>query len=264
MSTAHVERFAGIARLVGVDGVDRLAGAHVAVVGIGGVGSWAVEALARTGVGRLTLIDLDEICVSNVNRQVHTLETTVGQAKVEVMAERVRLIQPTCDVRAVQDFFTAKTADALLDDDFDLVVDAIDSARSKALLIARCYRQGLPVVVCGGAGGRLDPTQLRVDDLSRTQGDALLRRIRDLLRKEHGLPRSGKWKLPTVFSAEPPRWPGEDGAICVKGDATADGAAPGKGFRLDCASGYGAATFVTGTMGFMAASVAVQRLLAKA
>lgn len=252
---SYEDRFAGMARLAGVDGVERLRNAHVAVVGVGGVGSWTVEALARSGVGALTLIDLDEVCLSNVNRQLHTLTSTVGQAKVEVLARRVAEIQPSCQVHAVQDFFTAKTASALMAPGFDVVVDAIDSARSKAVLIAECAQRAIPVVVCGGAGGRLDPGQLQVADLNRTQGDGLLRRIRDLLRKEHGFPRNPKWHIPAIYTEEPARWPAEDGSVCVGGGG------PGKGFRLDCASGYGAATFVTGTMGFWAAGLAVQAIL---
>ncbi|MCO4760026.1 MAG: tRNA threonylcarbamoyladenosine dehydratase, partial [Myxococcales bacterium] len=260
---SYEDRFGGIARLVGVPGAERLRGSRVAIIGIGGVGSWTVEALARTGVGHLSLIDLDEVCINNANRQLHALDGTVGRAKVDVMAERTKLIQPTCDVVAHQDFFTAKTADSLLDPGFDVVIDAIDSARSKALLIALCHQRNLPIVVCGGAGGRLDPTQLEVADLNRTRGDGLLRRIRDLLRKEHGLPSNAKWQIPTVFSAEPAKWPNADGEICEKGQATGDAKGPGKGFRLDCSTGYGAATFVTGTMGFMAAAIATEIIVGK-
>ncbi len=248
---SYEDRFSGIARLVGVSGAERLRGAHVAIVGIGGVGSWTVEALARSGVGTLTLIDLDEVCINNANRQLHALDTTVGRAKVEVMAERVRLIQPSCHVRAVQDFFTAKTAESLLGDDVDVVVDAIDSARNKALLIAMCRRRGLPVIVCGGAGGRLDPGQIHVCDLNRTNGDALLRSVRDLLRKEHGLPRNPKWQVSTICSTEPAKWPTVDGETRPTG----------RGFRLDCTTGYGAASFVTGTMGFMAAALATRLII---
>jgi len=255
VSGLYEDRFAGIARLVGADAVDKLRAAHVAVVGVGGVGSWTVEALARSGVGQLSLIDLDEICLSNINRQVHTLTSTVGQAKVDALARRVTEIQPSCKVHAIQQFFTAKSADSLLTPQFDVVVDAIDSARSKALLIAKCHEQSIEVVVCGGAGGRLDPSRLQVADLNRTKGDPLLRRIRDLLRKEHGFARSKRWKIQAIFSDESARWPAEDGSICVTGTG------PGPGFRLDCASGYGAATFVTGAMGFWAAGLAVDAIV---
>ena len=214
---SYEDRFAGIARLVGRDAASRLRAAHVAVVGIGGVGSWAVEALARTGIGELTLIDLDEVCINNANRQLHALNSTVGRAKVAVMAERIAQIQPSCQVHAVQDFFTAKTADDLLLDEFDVVIDAIDSARSKALLIALCHQRGIPIVVCGGAGGRIDPAKICVADLNRTEGDGLLRRIRDLLRTEHGLPRNPKWQIPTLYSTEAAKWPTAAGEICGHG-----------------------------------------------
>ena len=164
-------RFGGIGRLFGVDALARLRAAHVCVVGIGGVGSWTVEALARSGVGQLTLVDLDEICISNVNRQLHALNADVGRAKVEVMAERVRGINPECDVRPLPEFFTESNAEALLNTRYDFVVDAIDSLANKCRLIALCRDKKIPIVTCGGAGGRQDPTQVRVADLADTSHD---------------------------------------------------------------------------------------------
>lgn len=249
-------RWTGIGRLYGVDGVRRLQASHAMVIGLGGVGSWTVEALARSGVGRLTLVDLDEICVSNTNRQLHTLTGTIGQTKAEVLAERVRAIAPDCNVDAVVDFFTARSEAAILGRAPDVVVDAIDSQKSKALLIAACLRRGIPVLVCGGAGGRIDPLALRSGDLSASGHDGLLRNLRKSLRQSGALDGSGPWDIPAVWSMEPQRWPTADG--CVADSRPADS----KATRLDCAEGFGAATMVTGTFGFALASLAVQRLLA--
>ncbi len=248
-------RWTGIGRLYGVAGVQRLRASHVMVIGLGGVGSWTVEALARSGVGRLTLVDLDEICVSNTNRQLHTLTGTIGRSKAEVLAERVAAIAPDCAVEAVVDFFTARSEAAILGRAPDVVVDAIDSQKSKALLIAACVRRAIPVLVCGGAGGRIDPLALRRGDLSASGHDGLLRNLRKSLRDAGVLQGGGPWGIPAVWSIEPQRWPTSDG--CVADARPADS----KATRLDCAEGFGAATMVTGTFGFALASLAVEVLL---
>ena len=198
-------RFGGLARLYGAAGLARLRAAQVLVVGLGGVGSWTVEALARSGVGVLTLVDLDDICVSNVNRQLPALDGTIGRAKAEVLAERVRGINPECRVEARVEFFTEDSAERLLQRGAgggergradrltpDFVVDAIDSVANKCRLIALCRAQGIPLVSCGGAGGRRDATQVRVVDLARTTHDRLLSEVRKRLRQAHGFPREGK------------------------------------------------------------------------
>ena len=250
-------RFDGMGRLLGVAGAAALGRAHVCVVGIGGVGSWTVEALARSGIGALTLVDLDEVCVSNANRQLHALDGNVGRFKVEVMAERVARIHPGCQVHAVTEFFTQTSADHLLAGGFDMVVDAIDSVSNKALLIGGCRQRGLRVVTVGGAGGRTDPCQVRVADLNQTMNDGLLRRLRSTLRQRHDFPRGrDPWGIPAVFSLEPPVYPMPDGGVCER---VVPGNAPR---RLDCADGYGAASFVTGTFGFAAAAVVVRTLAA--
>jgi len=255
--TNHEARFGGILRLYGKDGQERLRQAHVCVVGIGGVGSWAVEALARSGIGTLTLVDLDDVCISNVNRQLHAVTGEFGKPKVEVMAARVRLINPDCVVHAQQLLFTASTAEAILATKYDCVLDAIDQTRMKALLIARCRSRKLPIVTTGGAGGRRDPTAIRVDDLARSTHDGLLAATRKLLRDEHGFPREPKttFGVDCVFSPEPQVFPTRDGGVCEQPE-------PGTRLRLDCRSGYGTATFVTGAFGFAAAAQAVKRLVA--
>jgi tRNA threonylcarbamoyladenosine dehydratase len=253
-------RFGGIGRLFGVDGLARLRAAHVCVVGIGGVGSWTVEALARSGVGHLTLVDLDEVCVSNVNRQLPALDTNVGRSKVEVMAERVRGINPECDVHALPEFFTESNAETLLDTRYDFVVDAIDSLANKCRLIALCRDKQIPIVTCGGAGGRQDPTQIRVADLANTSHDRLLQKTRVVLRRDFAFPRGEKkFGVSAVYSAESPVYPAGDGTVCARRETSEGGAA----LRLNCDSGFGTATFVTGTFGFAAAAHVVKLISEK-
>ena len=193
-------RFASVARVYGEAGCQRLWQAHVVVVGIGGVGSWAAEALARSGVGRLTLIDLDHVAESNINRQVHALTSTLGAAKVEVMAQRIRDISPDISVHPVDEFIEPGLEEKLIPADADLVIDAIDAVAAKASLIAWCVANGKPVIACGAAGGRTDPLQLRVEDLSRTTGDALLSAVRARLRRHHGFPRGDGTAMPSSVS----------------------------------------------------------------
>lgn len=249
-------RFGGIGRLYGAANLERLRHVHVAVVGVGGVGSWSVEALARTGVGQLTLIDLDDVCLSNVNRQLPALDGQVGRLKVDALTERARAINPECTVNAVATFFTDSTAERLLAPGYSAVIDAIDSVANKCRLIAECRQRGIPLVAVGGAGGRRDPTAVRVEDLSRTIGDPLLAKVRKQLRRDHGFPRERRWKfhVPCVCSDEPPVFPWSDGRVCASKE---EGAA----LRLNCDQGFGTASFVTGAMGFAAAAVAVDLAL---
>lgn len=249
-------RFGGIRRLLGAAAQERLRRAHVCVVGVGGVGSWAVEALARSGVGGLTLVDFDEVCITNVNRQLPALSGQFGKPKVALLAERVRLIQPEAHVHPWQTQFTARTAAEILALPYDVVLDAIDRPALKALLIACCRERNLPVVSSGGAGGRRDPTRVRVEDLARVTHDRLLQATRKLLRTRHGFARTpgrpmGVW---CVYSPEPPVYPQPDGSVCGQ-------PAPGVDLRLHCRSGYGTACYVTGAFGFAAASVVVRLLV---
>jgi tRNA A37 threonylcarbamoyladenosine dehydratase len=248
-------RFGGVRRLFGASGQERLQQAHVCVVGIGGVGSWAVEALARTGVGAITLVDLDDVCISNVNRQLHAVTGEFGKPKVAVMTQRVLAINPDCRLHALHSLFTKTTADEILATQYDAVLDAIDSPSLKALLVARCCERGVPVVTTGGAGGRRDPTALRVDDLARTTHDALLQATRKILRAEFGFPRGEKkFGVSCVYSPEAQVFPAKDGSVCEKPE-------PGSNLRLDCRSGYGTACFVTGTFGFAAAARVVKLIV---
>jgi tRNA A37 threonylcarbamoyladenosine dehydratase len=251
----YENRFGGIARLYGKGGLDKLHAAHVCVVGIGGVGTWATEALARSGIGALTLVDLDEVCVTNINRQLHALTETIGRAKVEVMAERIRAINPNCRVTAEQKFFSEQTATDLLAPKFDFVLDAIDDVTNKVLLLVRCREKNLPVIACGGAGGRRELTSVRLGDLSQASHDKLLAEVRRCLRLEHGFP-AGQlpMNVPCVYSVERTMFPQPDGSVCAMRSAAEDGT------RLNCNSGLGSATFVTGAFGFAAAGLVVRRI----
>ena len=250
-------RFAGIERLYGAGSVVRLAGVRVAVVGVGGVGSWAAEALARSGVGAITLIDADEVCVSNSNRQLHTLASTFGKAKVAVMAERLRGINPALIVDPIERFVTPAALPELLDRGFDLVLDACDAFRVKVEMTAWCRRRKLPLIVCGSAGGRTDPTMIRVRDLSRTEHDALLSLMRRKLRQEFHFPsnRDRYFGVPAVYSLENVRYPQADGSVCGTRPEGSDS------LKLDCGGGLGAATHVTAAFGLAAVGRAIEMLL---
>lgn len=250
------DRFSGLGRLYGAEALERFRDAHIAVIGIGGVGTWAVEALARSGIGRLTLIDLDEVCVTNVNRQIHALDGQIGLPKTEAMADRVRLISPGCEVCPVSEFFTEATADRLLGSDYDVVIDAIDNVKHKALLIAECVQRGIPLIVSGGGGGKRDPASLSVADLAKATNDRLLKRVRKILRRDHGFPDEPSKRdfgVTAVFCDEKALYPWADGTVCATPE-------PGSELRLNCESGFGTAAFVTGAIGFAAAAEAVARL----
>ncbi len=249
-------RFGGIRRLYGTRALDRFRQAHVGVIGIGGVGSWAAEALARSAIGRITLIDLDHIAESNINRQLHALSGTIGRAKVAVMAERICEINPDCQVTALEEFLSQDNLDSLLGLDYDYVIDCIDGFRTKAALIAWCRRNKVRLITVGGAGGQTDPTQIRVADLSRTEHDALFSKTRKLLRQDYGFPRNLKrrFDIPCVYSDEQPLFPAEDGGVCH--DKPHD---PRVG-RLNCAGGMGSTTSVTASFGLVAAAQVLKKL----
>ena len=248
-------RFGGIARLYGQAGLEKLRAAHVGVIGIGGVGTWAAEALARSGIGAITLVDLDEVCVTNINRQLHALTETVGRSKVEVMAERIRAINPDCRVTAAQQFFNEQTAEEILAPKFDFILDAIDNVPNKVLLLMRCREKKLPVITCGGAGGRRELTSVRVGDLSKASHDRLLSEVRRRLRQEHGFPGGqSAMDIPCVYSVERTIYPQPDGSVCEARNEMDEGA------RLNCNGGLGSATFVTGAFGFAAAGWVVREI----
>ncbi|WP_186270556.1 tRNA cyclic N6-threonylcarbamoyladenosine(37) synthase TcdA [Burkholderia gladioli] len=255
-------RFGGVARLYGPAALAAFERAHVAVIGIGGVGSWSVEALARSAIGQLTLIDLDNVAESNTNRQLHALDGNYGKAKVEAMAERIALIDPACRVHCVEEFAEPDNFEALLGGGFDFVIDAIDSVRTKVALIAWCVARGIPLVTVGGAGGQLDPTRIRIDDLALTIQDPLLSKVRAQLRKQHGFPRGpkAKFKISAVYSDEPLIYP--EAAACEIDDEAAAGPASGGPAGLNCA-GFGSSVCVTASFGFAAAAHALKVIAAR-
>ncbi len=254
-------QFAGIGRLFNGDALGRLRAARVMVIGIGGVGSWAAEALARSGVGQIKLVDLDEVCMSNITRQVHAMQSTVGRAKIDVMAERLEEINPEMKIERCHEFFMESTADKVLEGKYDYVLDAIDSVKNKTLLIVGCRNRGLPVVTVGGAGGRLDASQIQITDLSRTYRDGLLQNVRKRLRQKHGFPKGNedgsgkKFGIPCVFTSEEILYPHPQGHVCTQKPEMKSGS-----MRLSCEQGLGAASFVTGTMGFVAAGLIVRHV----
>lgn len=247
MSFDAGRRFGGVGRLYGEKSAARFAQARVCVVGIGGVGSWAAEAMARNAVGALTLIDLDVVAESNANRQIHALDDVWGQAKVEAMKARVQAINPACRVTTVDDFVTEENLPTLLGG-HDVIIDAIDQVRVKVAMAAWCVAQGVPLVMAGGAGGKQDPSLIRIDDLSRTEQDPLLAKVRAQLRKQHGFPRDAKKRfgVPAVYSSEPLQRP----EVCETGVGPQG---------LSCA-GYGSAVCVTAPFGFFAAAAALRLL----
>lgn len=240
-------RFGGLARLYGAAGAGRIAGAHVAVIGIGGVGSWAAEALARSGVSALTLIDLDHVAESNVNRQIHALDGTLGQAKVEAMAERIARINPACTVHAVDAFVDADNWPGVLPGPVDAMLDACDQVRAKAAVAAWALRSPVAFVTVGAAGGKRHGERVEVGDLAQVTHDRLLAGLRYQLRREHGAPRQGALGVTCVYSRESVILP-----VAPHTPAAVDGS-------LNC-HGYGSAVTVTATFGMCAAGWLLNRL----
>ncbi|KAG8463601.1 hypothetical protein KFE25_003874 [Diacronema lutheri] len=245
--SAYSLRFRGVSALYGERALESFRASHVAIVGIGGVGSWAAEAIARTGVGAITVVDLDEVCISNTNRQLHSLVSTVGHAKADVLERRIREINPECAVRADKRFITPDNVHAFLADAapaFSAVIDAVDGVQDKAALIDACVRLDVPIVTVGAAGGKLDPTTTRAVDISRVHGDSLMQSVRRLLRSEYAYPpetrgrafRGSEWGIIAVSSPElaPRRSKAPTAPSCDQ---------------------FGTATHVTGTLGFAAAAV---------
>jgi len=264
-------RFGGIARLYGAQGLARFRAAHVCVVGVGGVGSWIVEALARSAIGKITMIDLDNLAESNVNRQIHALTDTLGKAKVTALHERIMQINPYCQVTEIEDFLTPDNVGEMIGEGrFDYVVDAIDNVRAKVALIAYCREHKVPLLTSGGAGGQIDPTKIEIRDLCRTEQEPLLAKVRKRLRAWHKFPRGTKNKfgIDAVFSTEPLRFP--EGEVCEvdTDDATdgldtvdADGRKQDAGVTgLNCA-GFGSAMVVTASFGLVAAGFVLRKIV---
>jgi len=253
-------RFGGIQRLYGLDGARIIRGLHVCVVGLGGVGSWAVEALARTGIGQITLIDYDTVSTSNINRQLVAHDGTLEQKKSAVLAQRIARINPHCRCRIIDDFLTVQNLADYLSPErgYDYVIDAIDSIKFKAAMIYHCRRNKIPIVTTGGAGGLTDPAAVQCKDLSRTVNDPLAAKVRARLRSDYGFTRNPKrsFRVECIFSTQQPKYPKADGSVSLE--------KPGiHGISLDCSMGYGSASFVTATFANQAVARVIERTLAR-
>jgi len=249
-------RFGGIQRLYGAAALARFRSAHVCVIGVGGVGSWAVEALARSAIGQLTLIDLDNVAESNINRQIQALSDTIGQAKIQALAERIAQINPYCRVTQIEDFITPDNLEQMIGSlQVDYIIDAIDSVKAKTALIAFCRARQIALITIGGAGGQVDPTRIDVRDLSKTEQEPLLAKVRKRLRSHYGFPRGlkNKFNVDAVFSMEPLRFPADDAACSLDADERTGVTG------LNCA-GFGSSMVVTASFGLVAAGHLLRKL----
>ena len=259
-SPDYERRFSGVRRLYGEQGLAKLQAAHACIIGIGGVGSWAVEALARSAVGHITLIDLDNIAESNINRQLHAIDGIFGMAKVTAMAQRIKAINPACVVQEIEEFVTPENVAEMLNSGFDMVLDAIDDARAKVAIAAYCKKNNIQLVTVGGAGGRLDPTKIKQGDLSQVVGDRLLAKVRNQLRRDHGFPKAptsakksaAKFGITAVYSDEQVLQPNAE----IEQSCEVETAITG----LNCA-GYGSSVCVTAPFGMAAAAIVLNQLL---
>jgi tRNA threonylcarbamoyladenosine dehydratase len=248
-------QFSAIERLCGKKGYQKLTKAHVLIIGVGGVGSWTAEALARSGVGELTLIDPDSVCITNVNRQLLALSSTVGQSKVEVLKKRFQDINPHCKVNIIEEFFNKDTVEDIFSSNYTYAFDGIDRLKNKLLFIQTCKKKEVPFIISGGAGGKIDPTMIRVCDLGEVYRDRLLFSVRKKLRQDFKYPKGkNKMKITCVFSPEQTRFPQPDGGI----GTSSFGNAPKK---LDCHSSIGSCTHTTAIFGMMAAGHIVNSII---
>ena len=235
---------------IGPEGLEKMKNSTVAVLGIGGVGCMAAEALARMGIGRIVMIDKDVVDITNVNRQIHALTTTVGQKKAELMRDRIKLINPECVVNIIDDFISPDNQAKYLNRGYDYVIDAIDNVKTKAAMIAYCKRNKIKIITIGGAGGQTDPSKIQIADLSKTIQDPLLAKVRSVLRKDFNFTQNPqrKFAVDAVFSSQPLIFPkmGEGCEVSA---------------TMNCANGFGAATMITATFGFFAVSRVIDKLL---
>jgi tRNA A37 threonylcarbamoyladenosine dehydratase len=259
MSEHYASRFSGIKRLYGSKALTIFKNSHFCIIGIGGVGSWVAEALARSGIGKITLIDMDDLCVTNINRQVHALTCHIGQQKIKVMAERCKQINPDIEIACIDDFIDKQNCFEYLTNDMDYVFDCIDSIHAKVAVIAHCKRNKYPLLTCGGAGGQMDPTKIQVIDLAHTTQDPLAARVRSELRSNFNFTSNTKRKfnVDCVFSTEQLSYPDSRGEVCkTKTSFNAN-------TKMDCESGFGASTMVTASFAFIGVSFMLKKMLKK-
>ena len=254
----YEEKFGSLERVYGEPVTCMLRELHICVIGVGGVGSWTAEALARTGVGSITLVDADEITRGNTNRQIHALESTLGKSKVEVMKLRILDINPECQVNVINQYLDEENHREILEAGYDAVIDAIDRIKYKAMIIYCCKRNKIPVITTGGAGGLMDPTKIEVADLARTWNDPLAASVRNRLRYKYSFARDIKktFGIPCVYSSEQQRYPDKAGKVGY--------AKPGvAGLSLDCNFGYGSSVAVTASFGFATAAGVIDLVVKK-
>ena len=259
LTSEYVLRFGGLARLYGRESLNALHAAHFVVIGLGGVGSWAAEALARSGIGELTLIELDDVCITNTNRQSHALKSTVGRTKNSIVHDRLKDINPEIILHQIDDFLAPENMTRHIGKHHQVVIDATDSTQLKARLIAYCLAIKVRLITVGSSGGKRDPQLVRVADLGRTENDPMLAKIRTQLYQVHNFSRdkNRKFRVDAVYSTEQMIYPKPDGSVCMDKQFLMDG------IKLDCAGGFGSSLMVTGTFGFVAASRAIERYLDK-
>lgn len=257
LTPAYLQRFGGIGRLYGQNALTHLAEAHFAVIGLGGVGTWAAEALARSGVGELTLIEMDDVCVTNTNRQSHALASTIGRSKLAVISERLQDINPEIQLNGLDDFLDLDNMRQMVDQRYDVVVDAMDAAHVKAGLVAYCSAIKVRLITVGSSGGKSDASQVTVGDLAHTAGDPMLAKIRTQLYRHYKFARDHKrkFRIDAIFSPEQMVYPKPDGSVCTDKQVLQEGV------KLDCTGGFGSSVMVTGTFGFIAAQQAIKRYL---
>lgn len=244
--------FEGIKNLIGPQDFKKVQDAHVLIIGIGGVGSWVAESLVRSGIGNITIMDMDDICVSNINRQIHATAQNIGELKVDEMKKRLLSINPQLNCHTIFDFFTQKNASLLLEKKYNFIVDAIDSVNSKAYLHDFARKKKLSILCIGGSGSRLDPTKIKVDDLNKSVNDKLLKQLKRKLRKEFSFSKfeTKPFKIPTVFSTEIPLEPKKNEQNDLKQNKI-----------QNCQSGLGSASFVTASFGLVATSFIIKEII---
>ncbi len=258
-SSDYALRFGGIARLYGEKALEAISQAHFVVIGLGGVGSWVAESLARSGIGTMTLIEMDEICTTNTNRQIHALQSNVGRSKNEVLTNRIKDLNPEIRIHMIEDFLDKDNIPNLIKPDHHVVIDAMDSVHIKAGLVSYCSALKIRLIVVGSSGGKRDPSKITTSDLGQTNCDPMLAKIRTQLYRHYNFSRdtNRKFRIDAVYSTEQMIYPKPDGTVCMDKQFLQDGV------KLDCAGGFGSSVMVTGTFGFYATNKAIDRYLQK-
>lgn len=258
-SESYQQRFGGIIRLYGTQATQKIANAHALVIGIGGVGSWVAESLARSGVGNISLLDLDDICITNTNRQIHAIKSQIGQSKVATTCKRLQEINPEITIHTIEDFLDKDNIDQYIDQYYTVVIDAIDSTMVKSALIAHCKRHKISIITVGSSGGKKDPTQITHGDLSKTKNDPLLAKVRNNLRRLYNFSRNPKrvFSIEAIYSTEQMTYPNDQGETCQHRGFLSGGE------KLDCSGGYGAASMVTASFGLLASTRAIEKIIDK-